>query len=660
MPLSWNDSDAWQLENRSLDGFASPYVGNGALGTRLGIFVLGADPRAPEFHGATGLPQRPDIPPGDPHRSLATFSSFVRDGFQYALPSWNQLDLTLAGVPFHPVRGGHDFRQTLDLRTGEAAFSDDWTYAPNRRARIVIRLLIPRTHPHGSLWELHVAADHDDPIEARFGLRAAHLAGQLPMRYRAAGAGLIVGEGRTARRKRPVAQGLAWQTDGSEVAVQIDKHDAAVHVAGQLRDGGGRLALTVFHALHGGLEDPANAQANVRRTLAELAAAHAADLRERNLALWKPLWAAALRCDDLDPQDARLVLAQQFYLLASLELSEYPFGPLGVSGNNWQGNALWDADRWIGGAVLGLWPEYARRFPAFRAALLPAARRFARSRGYDGAWFPWIHDEEGENTTSEHYLPETHNNLWIAHTAWQLWLETRDEAFLKEQAWPLIRDIAAFYVSRCERDADGTWHQRRVLGPDEAVAEVHHTTCDDNVLVNVGTRWLMRTAIAAAKLLRQSPDPKWRVLAENLVVLPPRADKVIPEHAAYTDQGIKQADTILAFFPLDHDAPPDVVRATLEHYRGKILDYGPLMTSQIEAAILMRLGDRDEGLRRLFARYREYVRGPFLVPFECRNNDTAVMLTGIGGLLQALLCGWHNWRPGGDVRLPRIGDEWGE
>jgi trehalose/maltose hydrolase-like predicted phosphorylase len=268
-----------------------------------------------------------------------------------------------------------------------------------------------------------------------------------------------------------------------------------------------------------------------------------------------------------------------------------------------------------------------------------------------------MHDEEGQNTTPAAYLPECHNNVWIARLAWDLWLETRDPAVLHDQAWPLLRDIAAFFASRCERDRDGTWHLRRVIGPDEAVCERYHGTCDDNVLVNVAVRWLMQTACAAADLVGQAADPAWTTLARSLTVLAPRPDGVIPEHAAYVDQAIKQADTIMAFFPLDWQAPPDVVRATVEFYSGKAAN-GPLMTTQIEATVLMRLGDRAEGLRRLFARYREYVRGPFLVPFECRGNDTAVMLTGIGGLLQALMAGWYGWRAGGDRRLPRIGAAW--
>ena len=651
MKPAWQDDAAWTLENTSLTGYAAPYVGNGTLGTRLGILVLGTDPRAPEWFGAGDHPQRPEIPPGDPDRPLGTFSSFVRDGFQYALPSWNHLDLTVAGVPFTPASGTHRFRQTLDLRTGEAQLTDDWTYAPGRTASLAIRLLIPRTHPHGSLWELEVTSAADE-IVARFGLRAAHLAKDLAMDYRAAEPNLILAAGHTAKSRRPVVQGLAWQTDGRPLPAEVGGAEARLAVA----SGNGRLHLTVFHALHGGLDEAAGAEARVRRDLADLARAWPADIRPRNAALWQPLWASALSCADLDPADARLVLAQQFYLLASLTDTPYPFGALGVSGNNWRGSPLWDTERWIGAAVLPLWPQLARRFTAFRLSILPAARAFARQQGYAGAWFPWMHDEHGRNICPPEYLPETHINIWIAHFAWELWRQTADHAVLQDQAWPLLRDIAAFYASRCEKDADGTWHLRRVIGPDEAVCEVFHGTSDDNVLTNVGVRWLMHTACIAAKLVDQPADPLWRTLAENLTVLAPRADGVIPEHASYVDQGIKQADTILAFYPLDWPASPVVIRATIEFYRGKVLAYGPLMTAQIEATILMRLGDREDGLRRLFARYREYVRGPFLVPFECRNNDTAVMLTGIGGLLQALIFGWHGWRPGTAAKFPRLGD----
>lgn len=651
MALAWLDEDAWCLENRSLSGFASPYIGNGAIGTRVGVLVLGTDPDAPPWFGCGDHPQRPVIPPGDPDRPLGTFSSFVRDGFQYALPSWNHLDMTIGGVAFAPLQGVHSFRSRLDLRTGEVTLVDDWMYAPGRSARVAIRMLIPRTHTHGSLWELEVSGTADEII-AGFGLDATHLGSDLPMQYRAEGC-MVIGTARTKRRARQVAQGILWHTDGEPRPGHVHGPEARIRVART-----GSLHLTVFHAVYGGLEYPAGAEERVRTDLSSLAESWPTDLRQRNEAIWRDLWASALSCDDLDPADARLVLAQQYYLLASLDECEYPMGALGVSGNNWQGNVLWDADRWIGSAVLGLWPRLARRFPACRAKLLPAARQFAREHGYAGAWFPWMHDEEGNNTTPAPYLPELHNNVWIAHTAWELWLETRDPAMLHEQAWPLLRDIARFFASRCEQDADGTWHLRRVIGPDEALHEVYHCTCDDNVLVNVAVRWLMKTACSAANLVGQPADPTWQTLAEHLTVLPPRADGVIPEHASYIDQGIKQADTILAFYPLDWPAPANVIRTTIDYYRDKILAYGPLMTVQVEATILMRLGDRVEGLARLFRRYREYVRGPFLVPFECRNNDTAVMLTGIGGLLQALMAGWYGWRAGGERRLPRIGDHW--
>lgn len=651
MSFAWSDDEAWCLVNRSLTGFASPYVGNGTIGTRTGLFVLGTDPRAPSWSTCRDLPQRPEMPPGDPHGPLPTFSSFVRDGFQYALPTWNQLKMTIGGIPFTPVDGKHLFQQTLDLRTGEASLIDDWIYAPGRNARILIRLLIPRTHPHASLWELEVSQASDE-VRVEFGLLAQHLGGDLPMRYELHDH-LVIGAARTLPHARPVVEGLSWSTTGEFISSRVEEADVHLCVARH-----GNLRLSVFHAVHGGLEPAEGAVDRVRRDLADIEHAWTGDLRSQNEAIWKKLWASALSVSDLNPADARLVLAQQYYLLASLDRFPYPMAALGLSGNNWQGNALWDADRWVGAAVLGLWPDLARRFPEFRLTALPAAQRFAAGHGYAGAWFSWMHDEAGNDMTPPAYLAEIHNNIWIVHMAWELWLETREPQLLQEQVWPLLSNIAAFFVSRCEQDPDGSWHLRNVMGPDEAVHEAHHATSDDNFLTNVGVRWLMRTACEVAGLLGRPVAPAWPVLANSLTLLPPNADGVIPEHAAYCGQGIKQADTIMAFFPLDWPAPPDIVRKTLSFYHDKILAYGPLMTTQVEATILMRLGNPKDELTRLFACYREYVRGPFLVPFECRNNDTAVMLTGIGGLLQALMVGWHGWRAGSGRHLPRIGDGW--
>ena len=44
-----------------------------------------------------------------------------------------------------------------------------------------------------------------------------------------------------------------------------------------------------------------------------------------------------------------------------------------------------------------------------------------------------------------------------------------------------------------------------------------------------------------------------------------------------------------------------------------------------------------------------------MVPFETPNNTNSVMLTAIGGLLQALVFGWYGATVSDLSRIPRIG-----
>ncbi|GEM_PF-1745806 len=650
MSLEWNNDRDWIFENKSLSGFAAPYIGNGTLGTRIGILNLGTDPKAPKWQGAANIPQRQEMYWGDPDWPLPTFSSFVYDSFQYALPTWNQLKLSIDGTEYTPHEGRHEFTHSLDLRIGESRLVDTWEYSPGKQALIESIMLIPRTHAHGSLWELKVKADNGS-IKASFGLMADHLAADLPMRYSREG-NMILGSGKTRMRGRNVGQGFSWKTDGQEMDFVIAAHSAQITVGKE----NGTLNITAFHSLHGGLEGDGCSE-DVKRTLKDMEETWPKSLREQNSAIWKELWRNALLCDELDEEDQRLVLINQYYLLASLDTKAYPLGPLGISSNNWNGAQLWDADLWLGRALLPLWPQFARRIVSYRAGLIPKMREFAHSQKYDGAWFPWLHDEEGENRTPKEYLPEIHLNIWIPLAAWDVFQLTGDREVLSEQAWPLLKGAADFFASRCEKDSDGSWHLRGVVGPDEAVAERFRTTSNDNVLTNSGVRSLMKTAGEAAKLMEEPANPLWDPISRGLVILPPRKDNVIPEHADYVDQPIKQADTILAFHMDFLQMPEEVVRATVEFYRGRN-GTGPLMTGQIESAIMIRLGDVQKGLQQLFTDYRRYVRGPFLVPFETPVNDTAVMLTGAGGLLQAMIYGLYGWRIGSRRKIPRIGDGW--
>ncbi len=153
----------------------------------------------------------------------------------------------------------------------------------------------------------------------------------------------------------------------------------------------------------------------------------------------------------------------------------------------------------------------------------------------------------------------------------------------------------------------------------------------------------------------RKPTARWTEVAEGLAVLPPGKDKLIPEYRGYTGHPIKQADLVLAFWPLQTDYPEDVLLANLDYYRERIV-WGPLMSEQVDACIRLRhgFGEREEVLRDFLSRYRRYVRGAFEVPYECIDNSNGLMLTACGGLIQALVHGWFYAGAGKSASVPRL------
>ena len=235
-------------------------------------------------------------------------------------------------------------------------------------------------------------------------------------------------------------------------------------------------------------------------------------------------------------------------------------------------------------------------------------------------------------------------------------LHTKDLSYLSQIGWPIIRAIADFFASRVEWGTDGRYHLNCVLGPDESVYDCGHLRVHDHFMTNFGVKKIMETACLAADLLSEKANETWKPVMENMYL--PSADErgIIPEYKGYGEHGIKQADVILAFYPLGYDAEPDVIQKNIKFYRDKLMYYGPMMSAQIESCILMKSGEKEKGLKRLFEDAREFTRGKHLIPFECRDqdNDNSVMLTGIAGELQALIFGYYEADIGNFDHIPRI------
>lgn len=655
--LSWNDTARWCIDTTEADlaNLVPYFTGNGRIGVRVGPLVLDWDGEAKgllveDSHDYWGRLNS---------RLLITLTRFAYDGGeQLILPAWNQLQLEIGGVCYREENGRHRFRNRLDMRNGEVSLEDRWEYAEGRTVTIRCRLVVPRSRPCGSWFELELDGLHE-AASLKFGLNAAQVVGDYSKLSFSRQNNRLSGSYVGRRQGREFVQGLSWESSGwSELGDRLDLENAWISLAAT----GPKARLVVAHSVQGSSDGPEPE----RRVMHDLRALDSFGGRDRTAEesneLWREIWAHGLAFEHKNENWERLVLANQFHLLANLDESErYALGPLGVTRPGWHGSQMWDADFWVFRGVLPLWPRLARSIVGFRKATLGAAETNAKKQGFQGAFFPWLCTDEGLDMASATYRKEIHNNVWIGLAAWEAAQILEDADFLRETSWPILSGVADFFVSRAARDPDGSWHIRGVLPPDESVAEARWSpdgTCDDNVLTNVGVRTILRKAIEAARLVDRHAPPAWGEVAENLVVLPAGPDGVIPEYDGYSGHKIKQADTILAFYPLQHESSREALSKTLAYYHDRTDRGGPLMTVQIEALLTMRLGDRERGLEHLFKEYSRYVRGPHCIPYETPSNANSIMLTGIGGMLQALIFGWYGADLDSLEALPRIGDGW--
>lgn len=631
MEYSWKNNELWQIRisEKDFQDFEQPYIGNGILGCRFDKLIIGVD-----------------------EKPLYNLSRAVYDGgSQLFLPAWNHIGLVIDGVKYVPENGKHNLGQVLDLRNGVVSMTDNWEYKSGETIGIEVEMFVPRTFEHSSYMSFSIK-DLKATANIKFGILGKGLSKYFQMKYSEINSSTIIGDYMTKKQNRPVSQVLSWKYLGLtsfKTTVEQDDISICADTSGEI------VKLELFHTISS-YEEGCDTRDNALKSVMRIQNLGRDRLMEVNNLEWKKLWKNALAFRSNDFEREKTLIAHQFYLLCSLEVCDYPLGPLGLSKNEWGGNQLWDGDFWVFRAVLPLWPDFARSFVNFRKKTLEAAKKHAQVTGYKGAWYAWQTSDEGDNITNNRFNSELHINIWIAMAAWEYFVLTGNSQYLRDIGWPIISEIADFFSSRSELERDGYYHINVVVGPDEAVCECGHFRVNDNFLTNYGVKRLMEVACEASDILGKEAKELWKELIDRIYLLSPDANGIIPEYKGYYGAGIKQADLLLAFYPLGYEVEKEIISKNIKFYRDKLMYYGPLMSAQIESCILMKQGEKEKGLKRLFGGMTEYMKGKHYIPFECRDNDNSVMLTGIGGELQALIFGYYGADLKNTENIPRMAE----
>lgn len=353
---------------------------------------------------------------------------------------------------------------------------------------------------------------------------------------------------------------------------------------------------------------------------------------------WEKLWLGDVIIEG-DPE-SQLDIRHALYQLYSITRADCPVGiaPMGLSSSEgYNGHYFWDTELWMYPPILVMNPDAGRSLMDYRAGCLPQAMQNARNHGYDGAQYPWEADSSGEECTPVWALTGTYEHHITADVGiamWQYYCVTKDREWLEETAWPVLKAVADFWVSRVERNDDGTYSVINVVGADEYAENV-----DDNAFTNGAAKRVLRDVVSAAEVLGKQADPRWSEISDNLVFTY-NDEGVTMEYTGYSGQVIKQTDVNMLAYPLGVVTERGQILRDIEYYFDRIDPNGPAMSNAIIAVLHARLGDPETAFKVFKKSYTDKLRPPFGVLSENANNSRVSFATGLGGILQSVIFGF--------------------
>ena len=383
-----------------------------------------------------------------------------------------------------------------------------------------------------------------------------------------------------------------------------------------------------------------------------------AALLNEHKALWETLWEGdiIIEGDLQSQQDVRLGL---YHLYAfSRGDSDLSISPMGLSSQGYNGHIFWDTELWMFPPLLVLNQDIARSLVNYRSDRLDVAKRKAINFGYKGAMFPWESDDTGEEATPAWALTGTfehHITADVAISFWNYYRVTRNKEWLNVKGYPMLKEVADYWVSRSTQNSDGSYSIKNVVGANEFAQNI-----DDNAFTNGAAITALKFAVLAAQELGLQPDKTWEYVAENIKIhkFP---DGTTKEHSKYAGEIIKQADVNLLAYPLSIVRDKETLVKDLKYYEPKIAEEGPAMGKSVFAIIYARLGDVENAFRLFKESYEPNKRPPFGALSESATSNNPYFVTGAGGMLQIVLFGFgglHITEEGITQKDPILPKEW--
>ncbi|HEU5413364.1 MAG TPA: glycosyl hydrolase family 65 protein [Candidatus Angelobacter sp.] len=403
---------------------------------------------------------------------------------------------------------------------------------------------------------------------------------------------------------------------------------------------------------------------------------------------WQARWQAADVLVDGDEPLQKALRFTAYHLISAgnPEDSHSSIAARAMTGHAYKGHVFWDTEIYMLPFFTLTHPATARALLEYRYHTLPAAREKACKAGYRGAMYAWESADTGEEVTPAvaitpmgEVLPvrngemEVHITADIAYGIWQYWKATGDDGFLLNFGAEIILEAARFWAGRGNLEADGLYHIRHVIGPDE-----YHEDVDDNAFTNLMAAWNLRRAAKIASLLENRWSDRWSDLRDRLhltaseVSLWPKladvmasgfnsesllfeqftgyfskeqidlskfeprsasVDLILGHERVQQTNIVKQADVLMAIYLLWDELRPEVRKANFLYYEPRTA-HGSSLSPSIHALLAARLGEI-----KLAQRYLQQ-SAEIDLSNNMGNAAGGVHAAAIGGLWQAVVFGF--------------------
>ena len=364
-------------------------------------------------------------------------------------------------------------------------------------------------------------------------------------------------------------------------------------------------------------------------------------LREHQ-ALWEQAWKSDIIIDGA-PEAQRVIHKALFDLRQSAapKGSNVAIAPEGLAGNFYKGHIFWDADVWMLPALLPFDPDAAMDIVGYRDKVRKAVT-------------PWESAHTGTERAPSGFSDGRHVTADVGYGA-LLVLQTSKSKPERDIAMRVLITAADELVKRGFKSGPPSTFGK-VTGPDELNMGVQ-----ENAYTNAMAK---RVLLGAAKFTRaegKQVNPSWEPLAKELVI-PMTAEGQVAKCLNDDGRKTKQADGELALWPGLATNDEGVIEKSFDFHKVRPIKNGPAMTDAIHALIAARLGRTQEAEENFLDAYKPFIRGPFMLFSEKRSMDRCVFVTGLGGLVQAVVYGYAGLDLTGDkpaaVKKPALPASW--